>query len=90
VSCTDERDELSQSLGYWREKVHGLEKENCDTRNLISIMEDDIRAGRKEYEALQSSTEKLKAEREQVLYMYGRVHQIAQEVVLSSLFWDND
>lgn len=66
MSCTEERDELSQSLSQWREKVHSLEKNNRDTRNLISILEDDIRAGRKEYEALQSSTNKLKTERQQV------------------------
>lgn len=66
VSCTEERDDLNQSLGQWREKVYSLEKSNCDTRNLISILEDDIRAGRKEYEALQSSMEKLKTERQQV------------------------
>merc|ERR1719419_1031180 len=50
VSCSDERDELNQSLSQWREKVRGLEKTNGDTRNLISILEDDIRAGRKEYD----------------------------------------
>lgn len=66
MSCTEERDELSQSLSHWREKVHSLEKNNCDTRNLISILEDDIRAGRKEYEALQSNTDKLRTERQQV------------------------
>lgn len=66
VSCTEERDDLNQSLGQWREKVYSLEKSNCDTRNLISILEDDIRAGRKEYEALQSSMEKLKTEKQQV------------------------
>ncbi|MEQ2197660.1 hypothetical protein XENOCAPTIV_001685, partial [Xenoophorus captivus] len=65
VSCTEDRDELSQSLGQWRDKVHGLEKTNCDTRNLISILEDDIRVGKKEYEALQSSVERVKEEREQ-------------------------
>ncbi len=66
MSCTEERDDLNQSLGQWREKVHSLEKTNCETRNLITILEDDIRAGRKEYEALQSSMEKLKTERQQV------------------------
>lgn len=66
MSCTEERDDLNQSLGQWREKVYSLEKSNCDTRNLISILEDDIRAGRKEYEALQSSMEKLKTEKQQV------------------------
>ena len=66
MSCTEERDDLNQSLGQWREKVYSLEKNNCDTRNLISILEDDIRAGRKEYEALQSSMEKLKTEKQQV------------------------
>ena len=66
MSCSEERDELNQSLGQWREKVDSLEKTNCDTRHLISILEDDIRAGRKEYEALQGNTEKLKTERQQV------------------------
>lgn len=66
MSCTEERDDLNQSLGQWREKVRSLEKTNCDTRNLISILEDDIRAGRKEYEVLQSSMEKLNTERQQV------------------------
>ena len=63
MSCTEERDELNQSLGQWREKVRSLEKTNCDTRNLISILEDDIRARRKDYEALQGNMEKLKTER---------------------------
>lgn len=66
VSCTEERDDLNQSLGQWRAKVHSLEKTNRDTRELISILEDDIRAGRKEYETLQSNTENLKTERQQV------------------------
>lgn len=66
MSCTEERDEFSQSVSQWREKVHSLEKTNSDIRNLLSILEDDIRAGRKEYEALQSSMEKLKTERQQV------------------------
>lgn len=76
VSCTEERDDLNQSLSQWREKVHSLEKTNCDTRNIISILEDDIRAGRKEYEALKNSTDKLKTEKQQVCtlvhnYLYG-------------------
>uniref|UniRef100_A0A3Q0RL32 Centromere protein F n=1 Tax=Amphilophus citrinellus TaxID=61819 RepID=A0A3Q0RL32_AMPCI len=75
VSCSEERDELSQSLSHWREKVHSLEKNNCDTRNLISILEDDIRAGRKEYEALQSSTEKLKTERQQLVEQVKELEQ---------------
>lgn len=66
VSCTEERDDLSQSLGRWRDQVHSLEKTNSDTRQLISILEEDIRAGRKEYEALQSTMEKLETERQQV------------------------
>lgn len=66
VACTEERDDLNQSLNQWREKVHSLEKTNSDTRSLISILEDDIRAGRKEYEALKNATEKLKTERLQV------------------------
>lgn len=66
MSISEERDELNQSLGQWREKVRSLEKTNCDTRSLISILEDDIRAGRKEYEALQSNMEKLKTQRQQV------------------------
>ncbi len=66
VSCSEERDDLNQSLSQCRAKVHSLEKTNCDTRNIISILEDDIRAGRKEYEALQNSMEKLKTERQQV------------------------
>lgn len=67
VTCSEDRDELSQSLCQWREKVHSLEKTNADTRSLISILEDDIRAGRKEYEALQSSMEKLNTDKSQVL-----------------------
>lgn len=67
MSCTEERDELSQSLGQCRDKVHGLEKATCDTRNIISILEEDIRAGRREYDALKGSTLKLQAGKEQVL-----------------------
>lgn len=66
MSCTEERDDQSHSLSQWREKVQSLEKTNVDIRHLISILEDDIRAGRKECEVLQSNTEKLKAERQQV------------------------
>lgn len=67
MSCSEDRDELSRSLGQWRDKVHGLEKTNLETRNLISILEEDIRVGRKEYEGLQSVMERVKAEREQVM-----------------------
>lgn len=67
VTCSEDRDELSRSLSQWREKVHNLEKTNGDTRSLISILEDDIRAGRKEYEALQSSMDKLNTKKIQVL-----------------------
>lgn len=63
---TEERDELSQSVDRWREQVHSLEKTNCDTRQVISILEDDIRAGRKEYETLQSNVDKQEEERQQV------------------------
>lgn len=66
VACSEERDDLNQSLSQWREKVHNLEKSNGDIRGLISILEDDIRAGRKEYDALRNCTDKLKAERLQV------------------------
>lgn len=66
VSCTEERDYLDQSLCQWREKVDSLEKTNCDTRNLISILEDDIRTGRKQYEDSKTSMEKVKTERHQV------------------------
>lgn len=70
--CTEERDELNQSLGQSREKVHSLEKSNCDTRNLISILEDDIRADKKEYDSLQSSMQELKIERQQVCVYHSR------------------
>lgn len=80
MSCTEERDDLSQSLGQSREKVHSLEKTNTDTRNLIVILEDDIRAGRKEYEALKNSVEKLRVEREKVrtrkIQGCGEVHSL--------------
>lgn len=66
VACSEERDDLNQSLSQWREKVHNLEKTNGDIRGLISILEDDVRAGRKEYDGLKNSTDKLKAERLQV------------------------
>lgn len=66
MSCSEERDDLSQSLGQWRNRVDSLEKTNCDTRNLISILEDDIRTGRREYEASKTSLEKLGSEKQQV------------------------
>lgn len=75
MSCTEDRDELSQSLCHWREKVHSLEKTESDTRSLVSILEDDVRAGRKEYEALQSSMEKLNTERIQVLKRGKSLHK---------------
>lgn len=77
MSCSEERDDLNQSLGQWREKAHSLEKTNSDTRNLIAILEDDIRAGRKEYETLQNNMEKLKTEKQQVcgiIKSLGPVH----------------
>ena len=81
MSCTEERDELSQSLGHWRDQVQNLEKTNNDTRNLIAILEDDIRAGGKEYETLKTSMEELKTERQQVCT--GRSAQSNQEVYRS-------
>lgn len=66
MSCTEERDDGTRSVVRWREEAHSLEKTNVDTRQLISILEEDIRAGRKEYEALKSNTEKLASELRQV------------------------
>lgn len=66
MSCSEERDDLNQSLGQWKNKADSLEKTNRDIRNLISILEDDIRTGRKEYEALKTSVEQLASEKEQV------------------------
>jgi chromosome segregation ATPase len=66
VSCTEERDEASRAVGRWRQEVHSLEKTNVDTRQLISILEEDIRVGRREYEALQSNAERLDGEKQQV------------------------
>lgn len=63
VCCSEERDLLGQSLGHWRNKVDSLEKSNGDTRGLISILEDDIRTGRTENEALKTSVEKMASER---------------------------
>lgn len=66
VSCSEERDDLNQSLGQWRNKVDTLERTNCDTRNLISILEDDIRTGRREHKVLKTSIEELASEKQQV------------------------
>ena len=66
MSCTEERDEGSRSAARWRGEVHGLEKSNAETRQLISILEEDIRASRKECEALQSNAAKLDGEKQQV------------------------
>lgn len=66
VSCSEERDELNQSLGQWRNKVDSLERTNCDTRNLISILEDDIRTGRREHKVLKTNIEELSSEKQQV------------------------
>lgn len=71
MACTEERDDLSQSLSQWREKVHNLEKTNSETRGLISILEDDIRAGRKEYDGLKNRTDKLNTEKLQVCAKQG-------------------
>ncbi|XP_061881910.1 centromere protein F isoform X2 [Entelurus aequoreus] len=67
VSCIEERDELSQSVGQWRQKVNRLEKTNCDTRSLMSILDEDIKTGRKENKALQGNIDKIKTERQQLL-----------------------
>lgn len=78
MSCSEERDHLDQSLGQWRSKVDVLEKTNCDIRNLISILEDDIRAGRKEYEALKTSMDKVASEKQQVRASDSRYNQSPQ------------
>lgn len=74
------------TLGQWREKVNSLEKTNSDTRNIISILEDDIRAGRKEYDALQNSMEKVKTERQQVHKWRGWVVCFFYMLHIRSLF----
>lgn len=66
VSCSEEQDDLNQSLEQWRNKVNGLEKTNCETRNLISILEDDIRTESRENKTLKTSLEKLASEKQQV------------------------
>lgn len=62
MSCTEERDEGTRSVTRWREEAHSLEKTNTDTRQLIAILEEDIRVRRKEYESLKSNNEKLASE----------------------------
>lgn len=66
MSCSEERDDLNQSLGQWRNKVDSLERTNCDTRSLISILEDDIRTKRREHKVLKTSKEDLASEKQQV------------------------
>lgn len=89
VACTEERDDLNQSLSQWREKVHNLEKANGDTRGLISILEDDIRAGRKEYDALRNSTDKLKTEKLQVRARGGSCFmQIKRKTTETTTLWN--
>ncbi|XP_030232437.1 centromere protein F isoform X1 [Gadus morhua] len=75
VSCTEERDEASRAVGRWRQEVHSLEKTNVDTRQLISILEEDIRVGRREYEALQSNAERLDGEKQQLRGQVGALEQ---------------
>lgn len=66
VSCSEERDDLNRSLEQWRNKVDGLEKTNCETRNLISILEDDIGTERRENKTFETRLEKLASEKQQV------------------------
>lgn len=66
VSCSEERDDLRQSLEQWRSKVEGLEKTNRETRDLISILEDDVRTERRENKTFKTSLEKLASEKQQV------------------------
>ncbi|XP_072320728.1 uncharacterized protein cenpf [Eucyclogobius newberryi] len=75
VSCTEERDDLSQALFRCKEQVHSLEKTNSDTRELISILEEDIRAKKKEYVLLQNNMEKIKTEREQFMEQVKTLEQ---------------
>lgn len=87
MSCSEERDDLNQSLGQWRNKVDSLEKTNCDIRNLISILEDDIRTGRKEYEALKTRMEKLTSEKQQVEHKYNQLPQLVLFTIRSVSFF---
>ncbi|CAL9701706.1 unnamed protein product [Knipowitschia caucasica] len=75
VSCSEERDDLSRSLSQRKEQVLGLEKSNSDTRELLSILEDDIRTRKREYDVLQSSMEKINVEREQLLEQVKTLEQ---------------
>ncbi|KAA0711285.1 Centromere protein F [Triplophysa tibetana] len=67
VLCTEERESELHSLMKWKEKAELLEKRDADARELIKVLEDDIRAGKRQIEGTSEQINVLLKEKEQVL-----------------------
>ncbi|XP_031436037.1 centromere protein F isoform X2 [Clupea harengus] len=66
-SCSEERESENQSLVKMKENAVFLEKNNLDTRELIRILEEDIHAGRKQFEEASNKIDILVKEKEELL-----------------------
>lgn len=67
VLCAEERESEIHSLMKWKEKAELLEKRDSDARELIKVLEDDIRDGKKQIEAASERISDLLKENEQVM-----------------------
>ncbi|XP_062303540.1 centromere protein F [Osmerus eperlanus] len=80
-AVTEDRDELGLSLARWKDEAENLEKTNVDTRELIKILEEDIREGKKELGEAVGSLESLQKEKEQLA---GQCRALEEAVTLES------
>ncbi|XP_052009006.1 centromere protein F-like isoform X2 [Xyrauchen texanus] len=69
VLCAEERDIENHSLMKWKEKAELLEKRDTDTRELIKVLEEDIRNGKRQNEAASNQIDVLLKQKEQQMQL---------------------
>ncbi|KAI7804504.1 centromere protein F isoform X2 [Triplophysa rosa] len=67
VLWAEERESELHSLLKWKEKAELLENRDADARELIKVLEDDIRAGKRQIEVTSEQINVLLKEKEQVM-----------------------
>ncbi|KAJ8402852.1 hypothetical protein AAFF_G00361660 [Aldrovandia affinis] len=70
LSCTEEKENTDQTLSEWKIKAQQLEMNSCETRDLIKILEEDIRKGKRESEMASFNLDSLRKEKEQLLQQF--------------------
>ncbi|KAI1895683.1 hypothetical protein AGOR_G00108750 [Albula goreensis] len=75
LSCTEDKQNMDQSLSEWKGKAEQLEKNRREARELIKILEEDVLRGKKESDIAHSNLDGLRKEKEQLLQQFQILEQ---------------